>query len=57
MPFPTPNSTADHGELEDLLGDASCDRDGHDLQARGLYLDVGPWQHHLFEMTAVLLPR
>jgi hypothetical protein len=29
--------------LQDLLGDAVYDRDGNDLQARGLYLDVPPW--------------
>jgi Alpha amylase, catalytic domain len=37
--------------LADLLGDAAYDREGSDLQTRGLYLDIGPWQHHLFEMS------
>jgi hypothetical protein len=36
--------------LKDLFSDARYDRDGRDLQTRGLYLDVGPWQHHAFEM-------
>ena len=29
------------------------DRDGDELQSRGLYLDVPPWQCHVFEMTGV----
>jgi hypothetical protein len=37
--------------LQDLLSDACYERDGHDLQARGLYLDVAPWQCHAFEVT------
>jgi glycosidase len=39
--------------LRDLLGDAIFERDGNDLQSRGLYLDVPPWQAHVFEMTAI----
>ena len=38
--------------LEDLLGDARYDRDGKDLQSRGLYLDVAPWQVHVFDMRS-----
>jgi hypothetical protein len=36
--------------LQDLLGDATYDRDGGDLQARGLYLDVAPWQASVFSV-------
>ena len=39
--------------LQDLLGTAQYDRDGNDLQSRGLYLDVPPWQCHVFELTSV----
>lgn len=39
--------------LRDLLGTGQYDRDGDDLQARGLYLDVAPWQCHVFELTAL----
>jgi hypothetical protein len=39
-------------KLRDLLGDARYEREGDELQSRGLYLDVGPWQAHLFEVTA-----
>jgi hypothetical protein len=37
--------------LHDLLGDASYDRNGQDLQSRGLYLDLAPWQYHVFKMS------
>ena len=40
-------------QLRDLLGDAQYERDGEDLQSRGLYLDVPPWQYHVFEMKAL----
>jgi hypothetical protein len=39
--------------LQDLLGDAQFDRDGNDLQSPGLYLDVPPWQSHVFTLTRV----
>ncbi len=42
-----------HWRLQDLLGDAQHDRDGNDLQSRGLYLDVPPWQYHVFELRSV----
>jgi len=38
--------------LRDLMSDAAFKRDGNELQARGLYLDLGPWQYHVFEMSA-----
>jgi hypothetical protein len=37
--------------LQDLLGHATYDREGNDLHARGLYLDVPPWQAHVFSLT------
>jgi hypothetical protein len=36
--------------LTDLLGDATWDRDGNDLQHRGLFLDVRPWQASVFAL-------
>ena len=48
LPFP---HLGDRGlRLQDLLGDARYDRDGNDLQSHGLYLDVSPWQYHVFEL-------
>ena len=37
--------------LQDQLGAAVYDRDGNDLQARGLFLDVPPWQALVFSLT------
>ncbi len=36
--------------LEDHLSDARYERDGSDLAARGLYLDLPAWGHHVFEL-------
>jgi hypothetical protein len=35
----------------DVLGTAAYEREGDDLQAHGLYLDVPPWQAHVFSLT------
>jgi alpha amylase-like protein len=37
--------------LKDLLGDGTYDRDGNDLQGRGLYLDERPWSVRVFALT------
>jgi hypothetical protein len=37
----------------DLTSSARFDRDGDDLLSRGLYLDMGPWGYHVFEMIAL----
>jgi hypothetical protein len=37
--------------LTDLIGDTTYDRDGDDLQRRGLYLDGPPWQACVFSLT------
>ena len=42
--------------LQDLLGGASYDRDGDDLQGPGLYLDVAPWSARIFSLTQRLSP-
>jgi hypothetical protein len=38
-------------QLEDLIGSAAHDRNGADLQARGLYLDEPPWKASVFSLT------
>jgi glycosidase len=38
--------------LRDLMGEAQYERDGNELQSRGLYLDLPPWQYHVFEINA-----
>jgi hypothetical protein len=37
--------------LEHLAATANYIRDGKKLQAEGLYLDVPPWQCHVFQMS------
>ena len=37
--------------LKDLLSDAVYDRDGNDLESRGLYLDMVPWQASVFSLA------
>jgi hypothetical protein len=36
--------------LQDLIGDAIYDRDGTDLRAGGLYLDLSPWKASVFQL-------
>jgi hypothetical protein len=38
--------------LQDQLGESVYDRDGNDLQSRGLYLDLSPWQRVVYAVTA-----
>ncbi len=37
--------------LADLMGDAVYEREGNDLQARGLYLDEHPWSASILSLT------
>jgi hypothetical protein len=37
----------------DQMSDAFYDRDGTDLGARGLFLDMPPWGYHVFEVTTL----
>jgi hypothetical protein len=39
-------------ELRDLLGDAVYERQGDGLKGNGLYLDLPPWGHQVFELRA-----
>lgn len=36
--------------LKDQMGEADYDRDGTDLIARGLYLDLSAWHYHVFHI-------
>jgi glycosidase len=43
-----------HGEtvrMRDLMSSAVYDRNGEDLNSRGLYLDLKPWGYHVFELS------
>jgi Alpha amylase, catalytic domain len=39
--------------FHDLMGPSRFDREKHDLDARGLYLDMPAWGYHVFEVTAL----
>jgi glycosidase len=53
LQLPFPDLATRQWHLEDLVGRATYDRAGDELVSRGLYLDVGPWQYHVFELTAL----
>lgn len=39
--------------FKDFLSDASYDRGGDDVDSHGLYLDMRPWQTHVFSLAAI----
>jgi hypothetical protein len=41
-------------QLQDLIGDDCFDREGNDLQTRGLYLDMPPWKASVFSVISVV---
>jgi hypothetical protein len=45
-----PTFGTDVVRFRDVMGSLAFDRDGRDLDARGLYLDMSPWGYHVFEM-------
>jgi hypothetical protein len=47
-----PFTDLDNGQwrLEDLIGETTYERDGSDLEARGLYLDTARWGYHVFRI-------
>jgi glycosidase len=51
VPLPFADLGNGQWRLEDVIGDATYERDGNDLQARGLYLDEPPWKAHVFSLT------
>ena len=51
--FPFPELDGGQWQLHDLMSEASYERKGDDLQSAGLYLDMQPWQYHVFEMNHI----
>lgn len=39
--------------FKDLLDNIHYDRDGGEVQAHGLYLDVPPWHYHVFDLNTL----
>lgn len=50
--LPFPDLAKHRWRLQDQLGSAVYDREGNDLQSRGLYLDMNPWQACIFSLQA-----
>ncbi len=50
--FPDCGLTGQTVRFMDLMGHESHDRDGSDLTARGLYLDMQPWSYHVFAVVS-----
>jgi hypothetical protein len=48
--LPWPDLVDWQWRLMDALGEATYEREGADLDQRGLYLDVAPWGHNVFEV-------
>jgi hypothetical protein len=48
MPFPEIKDAS--VRLEDSLSSACYVREGNELLARGLYLDLQPWSYHVFDV-------
>lgn len=53
VPLPFADLANRRWRLEDLIGDAIHEREGNDLQSRGLYLDEPAWTAHAFLLTEV----
>lgn len=51
LPFPEIQNCS--LRLKDMLGPASYDREGNELLASGLYLDMQPWSYHVFEIEII----
>jgi hypothetical protein len=49
--LPLPDMHGRQLRFADLMGPSRYDRDGDDLAARGLYLDLQPWGFHVFEIA------
>ena len=39
--------------LKDVLADEFFDRSGDEMQAEGVFVDLGPWGCHVFEVLAI----
>jgi Alpha amylase, catalytic domain len=50
--IPFPDLSSRQWRLTELLSDTAYDRDGDDLQSRGLYVDHSPWQACVFTFSS-----
>jgi hypothetical protein len=49
--LPIPDLAGGAWHLQDQMSSATYDRDGNELTARGLFLDMSPWQVAVFSLT------
>lgn len=49
--IPWPDVRGHTVRFADLMGAASLERDGTELASRGLFLDLRPWNYHVFDMV------
>jgi glycosidase len=52
VPLPFADLGNRRWRLQDVLGEATYDREGNDLQARGVYLDMAPWRTAVYSLKA-----
>jgi hypothetical protein len=52
--LPAADLAGSRWRLQDQMNSAAYDRDGDDLQSRGLFLDMSPWQTAVFSWTKKL---
>jgi len=48
--LPFPELADKQWKFDDLMSEASYDREGNDLLRSGLYLDIAGWGYHVFEI-------
>ena len=48
IPFPTFGTSSGAWRICSVTRD--YDREGNDLESRGLYLDMAPWRYHVFRL-------
>ena len=53
--LPFPELVDKQWKFDDLMSEASYDRDGNDLLKNGLYLDVPAWNYHVFQIKDMIL--
>jgi len=52
LQIPADLLTGNTMQFRDLMGSETYERNGEELRARGLYLDLPPWGYRVFEMTS-----
>jgi hypothetical protein len=51
--LPFPELSGKLWRLQDKMSESSYDRNGNEMQSRGLYLDLEGWQFHIFEFKRI----